>query len=272
MGTLVRLAEKLEEKKSQAGKLKRKTERELKKSKFLQRVSVSGLSSIERKIDWGRENLSDVSGILSQKLAQQESVQRLLLAAEERLNREKEAKQQTEEEIEFADSTDEKESAQARLHSILNRINEISFEIKQRKKMTKKVIDAIEEFKKSKSKISNKIHKEIQEKPELQKLIKKSKKSSVSLAKQFVSKTKQEETAKKYLKKVKLKLEEFKAKRRKFAAKRAALKRKLAAQRKKRKTSRVKRKTSRVKRKSSKKAKRKTSRAKRKTSKKAKRR
>ena len=86
MGTLVRLAEKLEEKKSQAGKLKRKTERELKKSKFLQRVSVSGLSSIERKIDWGRENLSDVSGILTQKLAQQESVQRLLLAAEERLN------------------------------------------------------------------------------------------------------------------------------------------------------------------------------------------
>jgi len=273
VGTLVRLAEKLEEKKSEVGKLKRKTERELKKSKFLQRVSVSGLASIERKIDWGRENLSDVSGILTQKLAQQESVQRLLLAAEERLNREKEAKQQTEEEIEFADSTDEKESAQARLHSILNRINEISFEIKQRRKMTKKVIDAIEEFKKSKSKISNKIHKEIQEKPELQKLIKKSKKSSVRLAKQFVSKTKQEETAKKYLKKVKLKLEEFKAKRRKFAAKRAALKRKLAAQRKKRKTSKkAKRKTSRVKRKSSKKAKRKTSRVKRKPSKKAKRR
>ncbi len=125
MGSLVRLAEKLEEKKSEVGKLKRKTERELKKSKFLQRSSVSGLSSIERKIDWGRENLSDVSGILTQKLAQQESIQRLLLSAEERLNREKEAKQQTEQEIEFAESTEEKQSAQARLRSILNRIDEI---------------------------------------------------------------------------------------------------------------------------------------------------
>jgi len=269
---LVRLAEKLEEKKSQAVKLKRKTERELKKSKLLQKVSVSGLASIERKIDWGRENLSDVTGILTQKLAQQESIQRLLSTAEERLNREKEAKQQTEEEIEFSDSIGEKESAQARLHSILDRINEATFEIKQRKKMTKKVVDTIEEFKKSKSKISNKIHKEIQEKPELQKLIKKSKKSSVRLAKQFVSKTTQEENTKKYLKKVKLKLEEFKAKKRKFAAKRAALKRKLAAQRKKRKTSKKpKRKTSRVKRKTSKKPKRKSSRVKRKTSKKPKR-
>jgi len=255
--TLVRIAEKLEGKKSEVGKLKRKTERELKKSKFLQKVSVSGLARIEKKIDWGRENLSDVSGILTQKLAQQESIQRLLLAAEERLNRDKEAKEQTEQEIEFADSIDEKQSAQARLRSILDRINEASFEIKQRKKMTKKVIDAIEEFKKSKSKISNKIHNEIQEKPELQKLIKKSKKSSERLAKQFVSKTKQEETAKKYLKKVKLKLEEFKAKKRKLAAKRAALKRKLAAKRKKRKTSKkAKRKTSKVKRKTSKKAKR----------------
>jgi len=97
--SIVRLAEKLQEKKSQVAKLKRKTERELKKSKLLQKVSVSGLASIERKIDWGRENLSDVSGILTQKLAQQESIQRLLITAEERLNREKDAKQQTEQEI-----------------------------------------------------------------------------------------------------------------------------------------------------------------------------
>jgi len=267
MPSLTRIAEKLQGKKYQVSKLKRKTERELKKAKILQRRSTSGLASIEKRVESAREQLTDVSGVLTQKLAQQESVQRLLAAAEVRLNREKEAKEQAEQEIEFAESSEEKENAQTALNSILDTINDITFEIRQRKNMSKKVTGAIDEFNKSKSKISTNIHNQIQGKPGLQKLIKKSKKSSERFAKQFTSKIKQEEIAKKSLKKVRVKLEELQEKRRKLAAKRAALKRKLAARRAKRKaTKKPKRKTSKPKRKTSK-PKRKTSKPKRKTSK-----
>jgi len=88
MSSLARLAEKLQGKKSEVTKLKRKTEREFKKAEFLQKRSASGLVSIEKRVESAREHLSDVSDILNQKLAQQESIQRLLVAAEERLNRE----------------------------------------------------------------------------------------------------------------------------------------------------------------------------------------
>ncbi len=266
MSSLARLAEKLQGKKSEVTKLKRKTEREFKKAEFLQKRSASGLVSIEKRVESAREHLSDVSNILNQKLAQQESIQRLLMAAEERLNRENAAKEQTKHEIEFAESAEEKKSAQARLHSISDRINDLTFEIKQRKKMGKKVADAIEEFKKSQSKISIKIHKEVREKPELQNLIKKSKKSSERFAKQFASKIRQEEYAKKYLKKVKVKLEELQKQRRKLAAQRAKRK---AAKRKVSKPKRkaAKRKVSKLIRKAAKKAKRKVSKPKRKAAK-----
>ncbi len=272
MPSLTRIAEKLQDKKYQVSKLKRKTERELKKAKTLQRRSTSGLFSIEKRVESARGRLADVSGILTQKSAQQESIQRLLAVAEVRLNREKAAKEQAEQDIEFAESIEEKENAQTTLNSILDTINEISFEIKERKKTSKKVTYAIDEFNKSKSKISNTIQNQVRGKPELQKLIKKSKKASERFAKQFANKIKQEEIAKKSLKTVRIKLEELQEKRRKLGAKRAALKRKLAARRAKRKaTKKPKRKTSKPKRKTSK-PKRKTSKPKRKAAKKAKRR
>ncbi len=231
MSSLVRLVKKLQEKKSEVTKLKRKAEREFEKAKFLQKRSASGLVSIEKRVVLAREHLSDVSNILNHKLAQQESIQRLLVAAEERLNRENEAKERTKHEIEFAESAEEKKSAQARLNSILDGINDITFEIKQRKKMGKTVTDTIEEFKKSKSKISIKIHKEVREKPELQNLIKKSKKYSERFATQFASKIRLEESAQKHLEKVTVKLDELQKQRRKLVAqrpKRKAAKRKVS--------------------------------------------
>jgi len=274
LATLTRLAEKLVEKKQEVSKLRRQSQRELEKAKSLRRKSSSGLAIIEKRIGSAREQLSGVSEDLTRRLAQQESIQRLLAAAEEKLGREKQAKEQTEQEIEFAESSVEKENAEARLRSITDRIEEIIFEMKQRKKMIPKVIDAVEDYKKSKSKISTKIQIQVHEKPELKKLITKSQKATERFTKQFLTKIKQEESAKLNIKKIQTRLEELKAKRRKLAAKRAALKRKLKARKVKRKTARkVKRKTARkVKRKTARKAKRKTARkAKRKTARKAKR-
>ncbi len=266
MATLTRLTEKLIEKKQEVSKLRRQSQRELEKAKSLRRKSSSGLAIIEKRIGSAREQLSGVSEDLTRRLAQQESIQRLLAAAEEKLGREKQAKEQTEQEIEFAESSVEKENAEARLRSITDRIEEIIFEMKQRKKMIPKVIDAVEDYKKSKSKISTKIQIQVHEKPELKKLITKSQKATERFTKQFLTKIKQEESAKLNLKKIQTRLEELKAKRRKLAAKRAALKRKLKARKAKRKTAR------KAKRKTARKAKRKTARkAKRKTARKAKR-
>ena len=266
MATLTRLTEKLIEKKQEVSELRRKSQRELEKAKSLRRKSSSGLAVIEKRIGSAREQLSGVSEDLTRKLAQQESVQRLLAAAEERLGREKQAKEQTEQEIEFAESPEEKENADARLRSIMNRVEEIIFEIKQRKKMILKVTDAVEDYKKSKSKISTKIQTQVQEKPELKKLIKKSQTATERFTKQFLTKTKQEESAKLNLKKIQTRLEELKAKRRKLTAKRVALKRRLKAKKAKRKPAR------KAKRKPARKAKRKPARkAKRKPARKAKR-
>ena len=131
------------------------------------------MASLQRRIESSRDQLVDVSSVLTQRLAQQESLQRLIVAAEERLNREKEAKEQIQQELEYATSKEEKQHAQDRLRSISDRINELIEELKQRNKMTKKVTSAIEDYQKSKSRISTKIHHQTRSKHTLQKLIKK---------------------------------------------------------------------------------------------------
>ena len=67
------------------------------------------MASLQRRIESSREQLVDVSSVLTQRLAQQESLQRLIVAAEERLNQEKEAKEQTQQELEYATSEEEKQ-------------------------------------------------------------------------------------------------------------------------------------------------------------------
>ncbi|MEC8530279.1 MAG: hypothetical protein VXY27_05255, partial [Thermoproteota archaeon] len=87
--------------------------------------------------------------MLSQKIAQMESVQRLKTAAQERLSLELQNKEQIENEMDFADNSDEKQGLEYRLTSILSTIGEIKNEIKQEMevdeefgKMTKKQTQA----------------------------------------------------------------------------------------------------------------------------------
>ena len=143
-------AKKLQAKRQEISKLKRKSAREYQIEQSLLRKSSSGLASVERKIESAKEQLSGVSDVLTQRLAQQESIQRLVVAAEEKLQREKDAKEQAKQEIEFAESGVEKDNAKTRLASIMDGIDEIYSEIKQRNKMAKKVNVTIEEFSKSK--------------------------------------------------------------------------------------------------------------------------
>jgi len=162
------------------------------------------MASLQRRIESSRDQLVDVSSVLTQRLAQQESLQRLIVAAEERLNREKEAKEQIQQELEYATSKEEKQHAQDRLRSISDRINELIEELKQRNKMTKKVTSAIEDYQKSKSRISTKIHHQTRSKHTLQKLIKKRSKPKKIKAKR--SKTKKIKTKRSKTKKIKTKI------------------------------------------------------------------
>ena len=227
MGSLLRTASKLQKQKLEASKLRRKSEREFQKIQSLAKKSTTGLVSLQRRIESSREELGDVSGVLTQKLAQQESLQRLIAAAEERLKQEKDAKEQTEQEFEFADSQEEKQRAKARLNTISDRIDELVEEIKHRNRMAKKVELGLKEFQKSKSRIASKIQKQTHSKPDLQKLIKKSKKTTQRLAKKIASKTRQEQSAKQNLVKINKKISELAVKRRKMAGKLASKKRKI---------------------------------------------
>ena len=196
------------------------------------------MASLQRRIESSREQLVDVSSVLTQRLAQQESLQRLIVAAEERLNREKEAKEQIQQELEYATSEEEKQHTQDRLRSISDRINELIEELKQRNKMTKKVTSTIEDYQKSKSRISTKIHHQTRSKHTLQKLIKKRSKPKKIKAKG--SKPKKIKAKRSKPKKIKAKRSKPKKIKTKIRSKTKKIKTKIRSKTKKIKTKRSK--------------------------------
>ncbi len=264
MASLARKAVLLQQRRHEASKLRRKDEREFLKTKSLANRSVSGLVSLQRRIDSSKEQLEDVSGILTQRMAQQESIERLIVNAQESLGRENEAKEQAEQDVSFADSDEEKHQAIARLRIITDRIDELGEEIKQRIKTGNKISQGIEDYKKSSTKIATKIKTQTHSKPDLQKLIKTSRKNTIRLSKQIQRKAKQEESVKLNLSKISKKLSELASKRRKISAK----KKKSKARKVKSKVRRIKTKTK--KKSKARKIKSKTRRIKTKTKKKSK--
>jgi len=219
LASLARQSVLLQLRKQEAVKLRKKGEREFLQAKSLANRSVSGLVSLQRRIDSSKEQLDNVSGILTQRMAQQESIQRLIANAQESLRRENEAKEQAEQEVDFAESDEEKHQPMARLRIITERIDELEDEIKQRSKTAKKISQGIEDYKKSSTKLTSKIQKQTHSKPDLQKLIKNGRKTTIRLAKQIERKAKQEESAKLNLLKISKKLSELASKRRKISAK-----------------------------------------------------
>ncbi len=242
MASLSRLAGKLKQQKLEAAKIRRKNERMLKGAKSLNRRSSSGLHTLERKLEDTREKMGDINVGFNQVVARRESLERLIRAAHDRLKVETDAKEQAEIDLDNADSDDAKQLAAERIAQANEKIQELKFEIKQRESAAQKIVDVIDDQKKSKTKTSGQIHKQAHAKPTLVTLIKKSKTSSERLQKRLETSTKREAAIAKNLEKVTKKLEEIKAKQlakiRKEAAikaakKRASKKRALAIARKK---------------------------------------
>jgi len=80
----------LRQKKREATKLKQKAEDQLKQIQSAEKRSATGLQKIVKKIESEKEDISDVSENLTRKNAQVESIERLVSAAEERVDSEKE--------------------------------------------------------------------------------------------------------------------------------------------------------------------------------------
>ncbi|MEM3006971.1 MAG: hypothetical protein QXW37_05455 [Candidatus Nitrosotenuis sp.] len=259
MASLAKLVDKLKQQKLEAAKIRRKNERMLKEAKSLNRRSSSGLHTIEKKIEDSREKMGEINVEFNQILARKESLERLIKAAEDRLRVEIEAREQAQIDLENADSDESRKSATDRLAQITEKIQELKSEIKQRQLAAQKIVGEIEEYKKSKSKTSEKIHKQVHVKPTLLTLIKKSRQSTEKFKRKVEVATKREALIAKRLEKATKKLQELKekqlAKRHKEAAlkaakRRAAKKRALALakqkkQRRKGKQKKVKKKTRR---------------------------
>ena len=229
LASLERLVVQLRQKKQEATNLRKKAEKQLDESRSIERRSSSGLNSIDRKIESEREDVSDTSEILTRKTSQLESIGRLLIAAEERLTREKETIEQTEQEIEFSENPEEKQNAETRLRSLNNHVQELISEIKSRQKTAKKISEDVGKFTDIKLKITSKMQKQSKSKPSLRETISTSHKDVGKFVKNLERRTKSEESTKKTLEKASSKLQEFLAKKR--AAKKRPTKKRAAKKR-----------------------------------------
>jgi chromosome segregation ATPase len=231
MASLEKLVIQLRQKKQEATKLRKRAEDQVKEFRSAEKRSLSGLQSIDKKIESEKEESTDVSTVLTRKNSQLESIGRLIAAAEERLGKEKEAIEQTEQEIEFAENPLEKQNAEARLRSLNDHVNELLEEIKSRQKTAKKISGDVTNFSDIQSKIVTKIQKQTKSKPSLRETKTASHKSAQKFLKELERRTKAEESVQKSLDKAYSKLKELLAKK-KSAAKKKPAKKKSAAKKK----------------------------------------
>ncbi len=206
MASLLQMANRLKQKRLEAARKRQRNARQLQNALLVQKRSSSGLQQVERKIETTKEELNDVSGVLGTKLAQKESLERLIVNAEERLGREHEAKEQAVQEFESAQSEDEKHNALYRLRTITERIEELGSELTERRRMHKKITNSINNIESEKSKISTRLQRQAKTKPVLKEKFTSSLKEAKQFKKQLDSSTKQAQLTGNKLEKLKAKL------------------------------------------------------------------
>ena len=103
MTSLSDLVKSYKNKKIEATKRRRHAENKLKSVISLKRRSSSGLTSLERRKENTTGKKGDIAQLLNQYLAQRDSIQRLKISAEERLRQEQEARDQSQQQSEYAE-------------------------------------------------------------------------------------------------------------------------------------------------------------------------
>jgi hypothetical protein len=234
MTSLSSLAKSYKNKKIEAAKRRRQAENKLKSILSIKRRSSSGLASLERRKEDTSRKKDEISQLLNQHLAQRDSIQRLKISAEERLRQEHEARDQVQQQSEFAEPA-ERANALERLKIINDKIAELESELKQRSLAEDRLVKIIADLEKQKAKTYVDLKKQTHSKPSLLEQLKSSAKKETHLRPHFQSLIKREEQVNRDLSKIMQKLRLVQAARRKAqrkaAARRAAAKRKAAARR-----------------------------------------
>ena len=211
----------LQKTKIRTAKIRRKTVQSLKSAKKMHRKSTSTINSIQRRASKIRSELDEISSGLQHSLAQKESIQRLQVYAEERLNQEKERKKEIAEEL-YLTTNDARDQLEFTFDTISDQINEIRNEIMQRSSTGKKVDKLIEEYTTKKSSLSTKIKKALESTPHVAKTMHESKKNIVKLENRLPLLIKTEDNVKKNFSRINSIIREKAKARKKTKAKRKA--------------------------------------------------
>ncbi|MDH2908108.1 MAG: hypothetical protein PXX83_08450 [Candidatus Nitrosotalea sp.] len=228
MASLETLSKSYGMKKAAVSKLRKQAENKLKEAVSKKRRASLGLVALEKQKEDLTRAKDHVAQILNQHLSQKASIERLKIAAEERLLHEQDTKDQVTQQSEYGSSED-KNSVIERLKYIDEKIAELHSELKERESGHAGLEKAIESSEKEKSKIEGQLKKQGHTKPILIEQLKASTKAESILRPKFESLLKLEAQASNALATVQKKLAEIAAQRRKKIAKLAAIKRKRMA-------------------------------------------
>ena len=238
MASLEALSKSYGIKKAEVSKLRKQVENKLKEAISKKRRSSSGLAALDKKKEDLIRAKDHIVQVLNQHLSQKASIERLKIAAEERLKHEENAKDETKQQSEYG-TPEEKTNAVQRLKYIDEKIVELHAELKERESNQIRLEKEIESSEKEKAKIEEQLKKQIHGKPALVEQLKVGAKEEAALRPRFESLQNIETQVSKALSIVQKKLAVIAAHKRKRMAAIAAHKRKrmaaIAAQKRKRK-------------------------------------
>jgi hypothetical protein len=224
-------------KKTEVSKLRKQAENKLKEAISKKRRSSSALDVLDKKKEELTRAKYIIMQVLNQHLSQKESIERLMIAVEERLRQEQDAKDQVKQQSEYG-APEEKTAAIQRLKYIDEKISELHAELKERESNLVPLEKEIASSEKERAKIEEQLKKQIHAKHGLVELLKIGIKEEADLRPKFESLLKLEAQASNALAIVQKKLAELAAQRRKRSAAIAAQKRKRMAIKRTRKSKR----------------------------------
>ena len=228
MASLEALSKSYGIKKAEVSKLRKQVENKLKEAISKKRRSSSGLAALDKKKEDLIRAKDHIVQVLNQHLSQKASIERLKIAAEERLKHEENAKDETKQQSEYG-TPEEKTNAVQRLKYIDEKIVELHAELKERESNQIRLEKEIESSEKEKAKIEEQLKKQIHGKPALVEQLKVGAKEEAALRPRFESLQNIETQVSKALSIVQKKLAVIAAHKRKRMAAIAAHKRKRMA-------------------------------------------
>ena len=152
MASLEALSKSYGIKKAEVSKLRKQVENKLKEAISKKRRSSSGLAALDKKKEDLTRAKDHIGQVLNQHLSQKASIERLKIAAEERLKHEENTKDEAKQQSEYG-APEEKTNAVQRLKYVDEKIAELHAELKERESNQIRLEKEIDSTEKEKVKI-----------------------------------------------------------------------------------------------------------------------